>query len=64
MSAWIRGPHFTASAMAGEQVVEGDGEVAGLGQRLAGVRADIAGAAGDQDAFHSVSKASNSGYGW
>jgi hypothetical protein len=36
--------------MAGGQVVIDDGQVTGFGQGLAGVRADIAGAAGDKDA--------------
>ena len=38
--------------VAGEKVVQGDRKVARLRQRLAGMRADIAGPAGDQDRFH------------
>ena len=36
--------------MAGDEVVEDDDAVAGLLQRLGGVAADVAGAAGDEDA--------------
>src|SRR5579871_496745 len=38
--------------MAGAEIVQGHRAIAGRGQRLAGVGADIAGAAGDQDGLH------------
>ena len=37
-------------AVAGDEVVEDDDAMAGLVQRLGGVAADVAGAAGDEDA--------------
>ncbi len=36
--------------VAGAKIVEGDWRVTGQGQRLAGVTADVAGAAGDENA--------------
>jgi hypothetical protein len=46
---------FDRPLMAAFEVVERDGEVAGTRQRLAGVAADKAGPAGDENRLHGIS---------
>ena len=55
-----RGPRRDRRAMAGRQVVEDDDLVAGLDEGRRRDRADIAGAAGHQDACHA---ANDTGWG-